>query len=108
MNILISRVFFAPAAMMGQRQASQPALLNGGPQPRVVTNGEDQGYYQNIGTAHLQQPMPLRYNNGGPGPVVGQQRFGSQSSLQQVLLEIYALKKYYKNSHLIFFREIMT
>ena len=86
-NILISRVFiFAPAAMMGQRQASQPALLNGGPQPRVVTNGEDQGYYQNIGTAHLQQPMPLRYNNGGPGPVVGQQRFGSQSSLQQVLI----------------------
>merc|ERR1719150_1598545 len=70
-------------AMMGQRQASQPALLNGGPQPRVVTNGEDQGYYQNIGTAHLQQPMPLRYNNGGPGPVIGQQRFGSQSSLQQ-------------------------
>ena len=100
-KLLFSRVFlkkklyeysnfasFFSAAMMGQRQASQPALLNGGPQPRVVTNGEDQGYYQNIGTAHLQQPMPLRYNNGGPGPVVGQQRFGSQSSLQQVLLEI--------------------
>jgi hypothetical protein len=47
-----------------------------------MTNGEDQGYYQNIGTAHLQQPMPLRYNNGG-GPAPGQQRFGSQSSLQQ-------------------------
>ena len=72
-------------ALMGQRQASQPVLmgqpaLNG--QPRI-TNGEDQGYYQNIGTAHLQQPMPLRYNNGG-GPAPGQQRFGSQSSLQQV------------------------
>ena len=67
-------------AMMGQRQASQPALMMNG-QPRV-TNGEDQGYYQNIGTAHLQQPMPLRYNNGG-GPVPSQQRFGSQSSLQQ-------------------------
>ena len=101
-SILISRVFF-PAAMMGQRQASQPALLNGGPQPRVVTNGEDQGYYQNIGTAHLQQPMPLRYNNGGPGPVVGQQRFGSQSSLQQVLLETYALKNTRKTVILFFF-----
>ena len=87
--------------MMGQRQASQPALLNGGPQPRVVTNGEDQGYYQNIGTAHLQQPMPLRYNNGGPGPVVGQQRFGSQSSLQQVLLEIYEILE--KQSFYFFF-----
>ena len=61
--------------MMGQRQASQPALMmNGQPQqqqppqqmPRQprVSNGEDQGYYQNIGTTHLQQPMPLRYNNG--------------------------------------------
>merc|ERR1719203_2765111 len=68
-------------ALMGQRQASQPALMMNGQQPRV-TNGEDQGYYQNIGTAHLQQPMPLRYNNGG-GPAPGQQRFGSQSSLQQ-------------------------
>merc|ERR1719346_647671 len=74
-----------PPMQMGQRQASQPALMMNGqppPQPRL-SNGDDQGYYQNIGTAHLQQPMPLRYNNGGPGPVVGQQRFGSQSSLQQ-------------------------
>ena len=46
--------------IMGQRQASQPALMMNG-QPRV-TNGEDQGYYQNIGTTNLQQPMPLRYN----------------------------------------------
>ena len=52
--------------MMGQRQASHPALMNGGgpgpgsgPGP-LRMNGEDQGYYQNIGTANLQQPMPLR------------------------------------------------
>ena len=61
------------AQQMGQRQGSHPALMNGGlgphgppgPQqqqtlPRV--NGDDQGYYQNIGTTNLQQPMPLRYN----------------------------------------------
>ena len=57
-----------------QRQISQP-VLNG----RPLMNGDDQGYYQNIGT-NLQQPMPLRYNNG-PGPLNGQ-KFGSQSSLQ--------------------------
>ena len=65
------------AQQMGQRQGSHPALMNGGPGPphgppgppgpqqqqtlpRV--NGDDQGYYQNIGTTNLQQPMPLRYN----------------------------------------------
>ena len=74
-----------PPMQMGQRQASQPALMMNGqppPQPRL-SNGDDQGYYQNIGTAHLQQPMPLRYNNGPPA---AQQRFGSQSSLQQVII----------------------
>ena len=66
-----------------------------GPPGHLIMNGDDQGYYQNIGTANLQQPMPLRYNNGPgpqgpPGPPVpptlmGQQnqRFGSQNSLQQ-------------------------
>ena len=53
---------------MGQRQGSHPALMNGAPQPvqqQQMTprvNGDDQGYYQNIGhTTNLQQPMPLRY-----------------------------------------------
>ena len=54
-----------PPSMMGQRQASHPALMNGGPHGPPAAgplrmNGEDQGYYQNIGTANLQQPMPLR------------------------------------------------
>ena len=59
-----------PPSMMGQRQASHPALMNGGPHGPPPSgppasgplrmNGEDQGYYQNIGTANLQQPMPLR------------------------------------------------
>jgi hypothetical protein len=55
---------------MGQRQASHPALMNGGAPPQQPQTprmnggggggGEDQGYYQNIGTTNLQQPMPLR------------------------------------------------
>merc|ERR1719270_336912 len=37
---------------MGQRQGSHPALMNGAPQQQQMTprvNGDDQGYYQNIG-----------------------------------------------------------
>ena len=49
------------APVMGQRQASHPALMNGGQQQLPRVNGDDQGYYQNIGTTNLQQPMPLRY-----------------------------------------------
>ena len=62
------------AQQMGQRQGSHPALMNGGPGPHGPpgpqqqqqqtlprVNGDDQGYYQNIGTTNLQQPMPLRY-----------------------------------------------
>ena len=71
--------------MLGHRQASHPALMNGnglnglnGLGGQRLSNGDDQGYYQNIATTNLQQPMPLRYNNG-PQP---QQRYGSQSSLQ--------------------------
>ena len=53
-----------PPGMLTQRQASHPALMNGmgsmgGPMPPRI-NGEEQGYYQNIGTTNLQQPMPLR------------------------------------------------
>lgn len=65
--------------MLSQRQASQPVLMTNGGGPRLNGTMEDQGYYQNIGTTNLQQPMPLRYNNGQPQPP--QQRYGSQNSL---------------------------
>lgn len=74
-----------PTSHMGQRQASNPALMNGHGQPRPPQfSPEDQGFYQNVGPnghaiPNLQQHMPLRYGNGPPnGP-----RFGSQTSLTQ-------------------------
>lgn len=55
-----------PSMLAQQRQASHPALVNGGgniPRMPVMNSGPDleQGYYQNISTTNLQQPMPLRY-----------------------------------------------
>ena len=69
---------------IGTRQASQPVLGNGIPPDSThqnYTNQElDQSYYQNVGPngqpqQQLQQHMPLRYHQ--------QQKFGSQTSLQQ-------------------------
>ena len=70
---------------IGYRQASQPALTNGtvpGSAHPTYTNQElDQSYYQNVGPngqpqQQLQQHMPLRYHQQ-------QQKYGSQTSLQQ-------------------------
>merc|ERR1711997_614871 len=74
-----------PSTLMGHRQASQPALMNGGaivPSHSNYAHQQDidQSYYQNVGPngqpqQQLQQHMPLRYHQ--------QQKFGSQTSLQQ-------------------------
>ena len=75
-----------PPNIMGQRQTSQPALLNGSGVIASSNNYSqqqdlDQSYYQNVGPngqpQQLQQHMPLRYHQQQ------QQRFGSQISLQQ-------------------------
>ena len=79
-----------PSTLMGHRQASQPALMNGGaivPSHSNYAHQQDidQGYYQNVGPngqpqQQLQQHMPLRYHQQ-------QHRFGSQTSLQQKQLD---------------------
>lgn len=69
---------------IGPRQSSQPVLGNGimpDTSHQSFTNQElDQSYYQNVGPngqpqQQLQQHMPLRYHQ--------QQKYGSQTSLQQ-------------------------
>ena len=79
-----------PSTLMGHRQASQPALMNGGaivPSHSNYAHQQDidQSYYQNVGPngqpqQQLQQHMPLRYHQQ-------QHRFGSQTSLQQKQLD---------------------
>ena len=75
-----------PSNLIGQRQTSQPALINGSATVTSHANYAqqdlDQSYYQNVGPngqpqQQLQQHMPLRYHQQQ------QQRYGSQTSLQQ-------------------------
>jgi len=75
-----------PSNAIGQRQASHPALINGSEiatsHANYAQQDLDQSYYQNVGPngqpqQQLQQHMPLRYHQQQ------QQRYGSQTSLQQ-------------------------